>query len=63
MLQLSVTSPFQRERVGSGLDIQPETIPHLSPLGAPPGRDPEREAKYERAMALAICKPAPLSDD
>ena len=37
--------------------------PHLNPLSAPPGRDPEREAKYERAMALAICKPAPLSDD
>ena len=62
MLQLSVTSPFQRERVGSGLDIQPETIPHLSPLGAPPGRDPEREAKYERAMALAKAKGASRGD-
>ena len=61
MLQLSVTPSKGEGRVRVGYPT--ETIPHLSPLGPPSGRDPEGEAEYERAMALAICKRAPLPDD
>jgi len=38
-------------------------IRHLSPLGAPPGRDPGGEAEGVRANTLPICKRAPLPDD
>jgi len=38
-------------------------IPHLSPLGAPPGRDSEGEAEILCVMAVPICKGARLSDD
>ena len=48
----SVTSPFPKGEGRVRVALAAWSDPHLSPLGAPPGRDPEGDAELCAGHAL-----------